>query len=70
LTDACYLARGAQPLRKPTTCEQCYGVEVCLMYKNFREQEKKIADLKEDNVALDETVFALNKALLEQEKKD
>ena len=36
MTDACFLARGAQPLKKPTTCEECFAVSNCKMYENYR----------------------------------
>jgi hypothetical protein len=41
MTEACFLARGAQPLRKPTTCEECFCVSTCKMFKNFKELEQK-----------------------------
>jgi len=40
MTDACYLARGAHPLRKPTTCEECYVHDACKMFANFKELER------------------------------
>ena len=39
MTEACFLARGAYPLRKPTTCEQCFVVSTCKMYVNFKQLE-------------------------------
>ena len=44
MTEACYLARGARPLRKPTTCEECYVHDACKMFANFKELEKKLKD--------------------------
>jgi len=46
MTDACYLARGAQPLRKPTRCEECCVVGACKMFANFKELEHVIEYLK------------------------
>jgi hypothetical protein len=39
MTEACFLSRGAYPLRKPTTCEECIVRESCKMYGNFKQLE-------------------------------
>lgn len=44
MTDACFLARGAQPLRKPTRCEECSCVSVCHMYDNYQLLLEQIKD--------------------------
>jgi len=36
MTEACFLARGANPLHHPATCEECYCNLVCLMFANFK----------------------------------
>lgn len=48
MTAACYLARGAHPLRKPTTCEECYVHDGCKMFANFKALEKAANELIEN----------------------
>jgi hypothetical protein len=36
MTEACFLARGARPLWKPTTCEECLFWVNCKMFENFK----------------------------------
>ena len=44
MTEACFLARGAQPLKKPTTCEECFVVLTCKMYANYKQLEVTASD--------------------------
>jgi len=39
MTAACFLARGARPLIKPTTCEECLYQVGCKMFENFKALE-------------------------------
>lgn len=41
MTEACFLARGAHPLRKPTACEECFGNPTCRMFANFKVLKEK-----------------------------
>jgi hypothetical protein len=47
MTEACYLARGARPLIKPTTCEECFTVSTCKMYANYKQLELTLKGYEE-----------------------
>lgn len=47
MTDACFLARGAQPLKKPTTCEECFANSTCKMFENYKKLQDFLTRCKE-----------------------
>lgn len=69
MTEACYLARGAQPLKKPTTCEECFAVATCKMYENYKRLDSFVETWRERALKSEKMLEECENALTVQRLK-